>query len=58
MRLRFKNRDSSAVRVEQLRRLVAERGYRHLPLDRLRIRQTGRSRGVAATRLRHSSPTS
>jgi alpha-galactosidase len=41
VRLHYKNLESSAERVEQLRPLVAERGYRNLPLERLRIRQTG-----------------
>jgi alpha-galactosidase len=41
VRLRFTNLDSGTLGVEQLRPLVAERGYRNLPLARLRIRQTG-----------------
>jgi alpha-galactosidase len=39
--LRLRLRRRTAVRVEQLRPLVSPAGYRALPLDRLRISQTG-----------------
>ncbi|MDQ3810141.1 MAG: hypothetical protein M3336_07615, partial [Chloroflexota bacterium] len=39
--LAYRNEESRAVGVQQLRPLVAPRGYRGLPLDRLRIASTG-----------------
>ena len=41
VRLAFVNRGESPVRVEQLRPLVAERGYRGLPIDAFEISSTG-----------------
>jgi alpha-galactosidase len=41
VRLAFVNRSDSPVRVEQLRPLIAERGYRGLPVDALEISSTG-----------------
>ena len=41
VRLAFVNRGERPVRVEQLRPLVAERGYRGLPIDAFEISSTG-----------------
>ncbi len=41
VRLRLVNQTAASVNLEQLRPLVAERGYAGLPLAQLRIQQTG-----------------
>jgi alpha-galactosidase len=41
LRLSFRNAARATVNVEQLRPIVAARGYRGLPLNQLRIAQTG-----------------
>src|ERR1051326_41505 len=41
VRLRLTNQNAASIKVEQLRPLVARRGYAALPLQALRILQTG-----------------